>query len=609
MSDVVFTRSIGSATTFNREARTVDVTMLSGPAPAVRPAPAPDGSNTRWVEELDARGADLSRLNGGPALRDHVPTTDNSVGSVENARVEGDRIVGTVRFDGSPEAETLMGKVEAGSVRAVSLGYRVQQFTRGGNNPAGLSIFRATKWTPFELSFCPVGIDPGATVRSQGGIMDNEQTAAPTDDGATTIINVDINGIRGIAKAANLPDSWTLDRVADGATVEQARTLAFEEITKRSAGPIDGSQRRALVTNDDANDPILIRSAMADALAARVAPALIKPEGRATRYAGWSILDMVAEMANVRGDRLDARNKVDVADAIFTRAHSTSDFPLLLEAAANKTLLGAYASAAPTFTRWASQKSFNDFKPHKYLRLGDFPAMQEITAEGGPVKFGTIGEHRETVQAKEWATGITIGRRLLIDDDLGALGDFTSMAGQRIAYDQNATMYSLLQSNAGAGPALADGKGVFHTDRGNKSASGTTIDEANISAAVQAMGAQTTLDGLIMNIRPNLLVVGPAKEVAARKLVAAITPNQTAAVNVYSGQFEILVDANVTGNRWFMFSTAVPVFVHGYVSGGQSGPTAKSEVDFNTLAVRLRVGLDWGFGAIDHRGAYANAGA
>jgi len=608
MSDVVFTRSIGSATTFNRATRTVEVTMLSGPAPAVRPAPAPDGSNTRWVEELDARGADLSRLNGGPALRDHVPTTDNAVGSVENARVEGDKIVGTVRFDGSPEAEALMSKIEAGSVRAVSLGYRVRQFARVGNTSAGLPIFRATKWVPFECSFVPVGIDPGATVRSQGGNMDNEQTAAPTDTGATTI-NVDINGIRGIAKAANLPDSWTLDRIADGATVEQARTLAFDEVCKRSAAPIDGSQRRAHVTNDDNNDPILIRSAMADALAARVAPALVKPEGRATVYAGWSILDMAAELANVRGDRLDARNKIECADAIFTRAHSTSDFPLLLEAAANKTLLGAYQTAAPTFTRWASQKSFNDFKPHKYLRLGDFPALQEITAENGPVKFGTIGEHRETVQAKEWATGIEIGRRLLINDDLGALGDFTSMAGQRIAYDQNATMYALLQSNSGAGPALADGKGVFHTDHGNKSASGTTIDETNISAAVQAMGAQTTLDGLIMNIRPNLLVCGPAKEVAARKLVAAITPNQTTAVNVYSGQFEILVDANVTGNRWFLFSTAVPVFVHGYVTGGQSGPTAKSEVDFNTLAVRLRVGLDWGFGAIDHRGAYTNAGA
>lgn len=46
-----------------------------------------------------------------------------------------------------------------------------------------------------------------------------------------------------------------------------------------------------------------------------------------------------------------------------------------------------------------------------------------------------------------------------------------------------------------------------------------------------------------------------------------------------------------------------------YVSGGQSGPTARSEIDFDTLAVKLRVGLDWGYGAIDFRGGYTNAGA
>ncbi|MBP2233453.1 hypothetical protein J2847_006791 [Azospirillum agricola] len=57
------TRALGGATpaTLNREARTVDVVALSGLAPAVRKAPAPDGTRkpgsrnwTRRVRTLPA---------------------------------------------------------------------------------------------------------------------------------------------------------------------------------------------------------------------------------------------------------------------------------------------------------------------------------------------------------------------------------------------------------------------------------------------------------------------------------------------------------------------------------------------------------------------------
>lgn len=612
-------RALGSASTLDRSARTVEVVMLSGLAPAVRPAPAPDGTNTPWVEELDAAGADLSRLRGGSVLKDHRPTTDSAVGVVEEVQVEGARIVGRLLFDGSAAAEELMGKVEVGSVRGVSLGYRVHEFRLVGRTDRGFPIFRAVRWTPHEISFTPTPVDAGAGTRSQ---HEDTMSVSTTTEGttetavvvtdATVQTRAQVNAeIRTIAKLAGLDHTFADAQIDAGATVDQARAAAFAEMAKRGGQqPID-TRTRVQVTNDN-SDPVLIRSAMADALAFRVAPDRAKLEGRAREFAEWTVLDMVAELARSRGTPLDARNRITVADAIFTRSHSTSDFPLLLEAAANKTLLGAYQIAAPTFMRWAGMRSFTDFKPHKFLRLGDFPGMQEITAEGGEVQFGTISENRETIAAKEWATGIKINRRALINDDLGALGDFTGMAGRRIAYDQNAKMYELLQSNSGNGPVLADTYNVFDaTHHGNKAGSGTTIDETNVSAGVIAMGAQTTLDGLKMNLRPRMIVCGPAKEIAARKLVASITPTQTSNVNVYAGQFEIVVDANVSGNRWYLFAdpAAAPVFVHGYVSSGQAGPTARSEIDFDTLAVKLRVGMDWGYGAMDYRGVYTNAGA
>lgn len=622
----ILTRALGgpTPTTLNRETRTVEVIALSGPAPVVRPGPAPDGSRTAWIEELSAAGADLSRLRAGPVLKDHRPTTDNAVGAIAEAHIAGDQIVATVRFDGSTAAEELMGKVEAGSVRGVSLGYRVQRWQPAGTRN-GLPVYRAVAWIATELSFTPSPADTGATVRSEEDTM-TTTTAAPTEEPAQTTKTTETTTtrttdpktltraqrnaeIRSIGRLSGLGATWIDAQLDSDADLSAVRAAAFSEMQRRSGPTITSVQ-----VIQDNGDPIQVRSAMADALAVRVAPGVVKTlEGRGREFAQWSALDMAAELIRLRGGHVDVRSRYALADMLLTRsgAMSTSDFPLLLEATANKVLMPAYQAAAPTFMKWTAQRGFNDFKPQSYLTMGDFPAMQEITAEKGEVKFGSISEHREKVAAKEWATGISITRRALINDDLGALGDFTSMAAIRVAYDQNSRVYAMVQSNAGAGPALADGNGVFHNSHGNVAGSGATIDETSVNAAIIAMGAMTTLDGLKMNLRPRFIVCGPAKEMAARKLLAAITPATTADVNVWAGQFELIVDANIVGNRWYAFAdpAIAPVFVHGYVNGGQSAPTAKSEIDFDTLAVKVRVGLDWGYGAIDFRGAYTNAGA
>lgn len=125
MTTDLCTRAVGQASTLNREARTVEAVALSGPAPAVRPGPDPAGGRGKWIEELDAAGADLSGFSGAPVLTDHQNRVSASVGSVNSTRTEGDRIVCRVRFDGSAEADALIDKIGAGSVRGVSLGYVV----------------------------------------------------------------------------------------------------------------------------------------------------------------------------------------------------------------------------------------------------------------------------------------------------------------------------------------------------------------------------------------------------------------------------------------------------------------------------------------------------
>lgn len=209
------------------------------------------------------------------------------------------------------------------------------------------------------------------------------------------------------------------------------------------------------------------------------------------------------------------------------------------------------------------------------------------------------------MRAKEYGTGLAIGRRALINDDLSALSDFSSTIALRAAADENRLAYDVLKTNA----ALSDGKVLFHVDHGNLSAVGSTLT-AGVADAVAGLRGQKSLDGLALNLQPAFLVVGPKSEVAARQILATVIAAKAADVNVWTGFAELIVDAEITDSRWYLFAqpAAAPVVVFGYV-GGAEGPQVRTERDFDTQAVKIAAGLDFAVGAIDFRGAYANAGA
>lgn len=67
-----------------------------------------------------------------------------------------------------------------------------------------------------------------------------------------------------------------------------------------------------------------------------------------------------------------------------------------------------------------------------------------------------------------------------------------------------------------------------------------TLDETNLAAAIAAMGSFKGDGGRPLGIRPNLLVVPPALEVTARKLIVAQTA-ANGADNVLAGRLQLLV--------------------------------------------------------------------
>jgi len=606
--DPLFTRAAGRAATLDRAARTVEAIALSGLAPALRPGPAPDGGPGPWIEELDARGADLAALVGAPVLLDHVPTTRTSVGAVAQALVDDARILCRLAFDGSPEADAIMAKIEAGSVRGVSLGYTTQKRERIGTSATGRPVFRATVWTPLELSLVPLPVDAGATLRSQ--TMPDDLTTVPADTGTVTAddrhTRADLNrSIRGIASTAGLSRDWADQQIDDGADLNTVRERAFAALAQRSRpAPIDNRSPRIDI-GVDYTDPALMRRTMAGALAHRLAPQHVTLDGAAVQYRGHGPLALLGQLLGARGEPVNPWNREELL-LRAVGAHATSDFPLLLADAANKALLAQYAAAAPSYRQIAARRPFNDFKAHKFLRLGDFPNFSSL-AEGAGFSYGTISESKEEVTADEFATGIAIGRKALLNDDLSALGDFSALIALRAAQFENAKVYGLLTRT---GPVMSDGKSLFHADHGNYQEAGSAISGAGIDAAVVAIRTQTGLDGAKLNLRPRFLVVGPRKEAEGRRLLATINPTQIANVNPWANQFELVVDNEVSDHAWHLIAdpAQAPCLIYGYVNGAE-GPQILTERDFDSQAVKVRAGLDFACGAIDWKGLYKNSGA
>ena len=118
---------------------------------------------------MDPGSVRLDRLNaGGPLLKVHdTRTLDAVIGSVVpgSARIDQGRGVARVRFSEREDVSAIWADVQAGHLRAVSIGYQVHRFevSRPANAP---EVWRAVDWTPFEISAVPVGADPAAGFRS-----------------------------------------------------------------------------------------------------------------------------------------------------------------------------------------------------------------------------------------------------------------------------------------------------------------------------------------------------------------------------------------------------------------------------------------------------------
>jgi phage major head subunit gpT-like protein/phage head maturation protease len=567
--------------TFDAENRTVSVVFASN-APVRRRDL--DGA---YEERLDMAqtAVDLTELIGGPALNSHNRSDVNAVlGVVESAQVDGERGTATIRF--SERATAVMNDVQQGILRSVSVGYVINQRRAEKDFTTGVRTVTAARWTPKEISFVAIPADSAARVR--GEMMDHTNE----------------NGIRVIAQIAGLQAD---DMIARNLTLDQARAEAFESMKRRSGPPIRTAQPISLAAGYD--DPMFLRTAMADAVYTRINPAH-KPGDAARPFVGRSMVRLAEEVLRLRGIEI-----IGLSDgAIVDRAlHSTSDFPLLLGDVANNVLQEQMAAAPAAIKRVCRQTTIPDFRNRYSIQLGQAPTLMKV-GENGEFKSGTIAEGRESYKLDTYGRIFGVNRQAIVNDNLSAFSDIGRLFASASAQFEAQFLVGLITANNGVGPVMSDNKKLFDAAHANLAASGGAISDTTLAAARLALRSQKGLDGKTpLDITAKFLVVPAALESTGEKYLASIYPAQAANVNPFAGKLTLIVDPRLdakSATRWYVAADPVlfPSIEYAYLAGNE-GVQVETRAGFEVDGVQIRARLDFGAGALDFRGVYANPGA
>lgn len=637
-TDLLQTRAMFAPDTVNVDERTVDVVWTTG-AQVKRS----DWARGDYIEELSLRPdhVRLDRLNkGAPLLDSHENFSLRSVlGVVERAWLNGNEGRATVRFSKRAEVEPIFQDVRDGILRNISVGYRKHKTERDetGTTP----VERAIDWEPYELSLVAIPADAGAQVRSEESPNMNPETAltqdSPMDEtrmqeapaearGAEAAVTtetqvetraaapaVDVEAVRAgerrrvtdimdACRKAGLDGGFAEKLIADGTPIDGARAAIIDAMYQRQQSQPQ-TQARIDVTVDHGEKRA---EAMLHALEAR--SGFRKwDEGGAREYLGTTLLDMARECV----ERSGVSTKGMTKDALAGRAmHSTTDFPLLLTSIQRVTLKAAYAEERQTWQPLARQDNLPDFRDMSVMEVGGQILPEELR-EGGEYKAGTISETKGSWKLSEYGKKLVVGRRLIINDNLGYITRAIQVLGRGVAVLEANQMWGLITTGSLGATCMMDSKALFHADHAN---TGTgVIGEASISDARQKMRNQKSFDGTPLYVNPQYILIPTTLETAFDKFNTTITANQTSNVNIFSGYLQKIVEPRLDAKSTTQFYVVgdypgVDKLVYGYLDG-EGGPSIESVSGRDPDGVTVYLRHSFGCTVPQHQWIYRSTGA
>lgn len=191
-----------------------------------------------------------------------------------------------------------------------------------------------------------------------------------------------------------------------------------------------------------------------------------------------------------------------------------------------------------------------------YAWLGSFPRLREWI---GSRQIKNLAASDYTLKNKDFEATVAVPRNAISDDQIGLYSPMVQEMGQAAALWPDSLVFPLLKN--GFTEKCYDGKAFYATDHSvgklTFSNKGTaTLSQASFLSARSAMMSLKDEEKNSLNIMPNVLVVPPALEGEARKILLADQIDGT--TNICKGMAELIVIPELAGNdsAWHLLCTS-----------------------------------------------------
>ncbi len=590
---------------------------------------------------------------------------NSGVGHSDTIRVEGGNLLaaGVISRD-TAAAREVVASARNGFPWQASIGASVEQFefikenqsvlVNGREFSGPVNVVRRSVLG--EISFVDLGADANTSASVAATAKENinmdgietitESTAAAVDRAKETP-NVEA----GIQAAATADAGITADPVADmrvRAAAEQERIAAVRkvcgddhaeiaakairenwDVTRTELEILRADRPKAPdvhVHDNSMNGSVLEAACMltggvkADDVATAFGEKSVEAADKRFR-GGIGLQELLLEAAWANGytgrNFRDTRSVLRFAFAADIQAEglSTIDVGGILSNVANKFLLDGFFSVERTWRNICAIRNVNDFKTVTSYRLIGTDQYEPV-APGGELKHGTLGSESYTNKADTFGLLLSVDRRDIINDDLGAITTVPRKLGRGSGMKINDVFWTTFLANS-----------AFFT-AGNKNyvtGADTALTIDGLTKAEQTFMDQVDSDGKPIGIMPSIMLVPTALSAIGTQLYKAteLRDNTTGkgaypTNNPHQGKYRTevsryLANTKYTGysaKAWYLLAdpTDLPVIEVAFLNGQESPTIETAAADVDRLGRVVRGFLDFGMALQDARGGVKAAG-
>lgn len=293
---------------------------------------------------------------------------------------------------------------------------------------------------------------------------------------------------------------------------------------------------------------------------------------------------------------------------------STVDIGGILSNVANKFLLEGFFSVERTWRNICAVRNVSDFKTVTSYRLIGADQYEQV-APGGELKHGTLGNETYTNKADTYGLMLSVDRRDVINDDLGAITTVPRKLGRGSGLKINDVFWAIFLNNS-----------AFFTAGAKNYLTGTdtVLGIDGLTKAEAAFMDLCDSDGKPIGVMPAICLVPTALSAMGTQLWRSLEIRDTTAstkypvANPHQGKFRVEVSRYLgnslyTGNSskaWYLLAEPndLPIIEVAFLNGQESPTIETAEADFSVLGVQMRGYHDFGCALQDARGGVKSKG-